>query len=261
MKRLFPSAVEKVSMKSKRNIIEIDESRCDGCGQCVSACAEGAIAIVDGKARVVSDSYCDGLGACIGECPQGALRIVEREADDFDEQAAHEYVREQQQWQEAEKLSHQCPSARTRQFAPRAQDTTLPQGGPSRSELSTWPVQLRLIAPDAPFLRGADLLVAADCTPFAYPDLHRDFLNGRVVLCGCPKLDDQELYLQKFTSIFKRNAIKSVTVLVMEVPCCGGMPRIIQKAMADSGMRVQMETVTIGIEGGIVTWAKSAAEQ
>ena len=238
-------------MTITRKIIQIDESLCDGCGQCMIACAEAAIELVDGKARVIADRYCDGLGACLGECPQGALTIIEREAEEFDEKAVHERVQEQQQWQEAEKLSHQCPSAQTRQFASRGPSVSA-QTSPSQSQLSTWPVQLRLVAPDAPFLQGADLLVAADCTPFAYPDVHRDFFKGRVVLCGCPKLDDQEQYVQKFTEIFKRNAIKGVTVLVMEVPCCGGMPVIIQKAMQAAGRNVPVETVVVGIEGGIV---------
>ncbi len=245
-------------MKSKRKIIQIDEGLCDGCGQCAIACAEAAIEIIDGKARVVADRYCDGLGACIGECPQGALKIVEREADAFDEQAVRARVSQQQQWQEAEKLSRQCPSARIRQFAPRPQAAASP-AGPLRSELSTWPVQLRLVSPDAPFLQGADLLVAADCTAFAYPDVHRNFFKGRVVLCGCPKLDDQAGYVQKFTEIFKRNRLASITVLVMEVPCCGGMPMIIKKAMYAAGTKVSMETVTIGIEGGLVKRDNSAA--
>jgi len=238
-------------MKSKRKIIQIDEDLCDGCGQCAIACAEAAIEIIGGKARVVAERYCDGLGACIGECPQGALTIIEREAEEFDEQAVHARVNEQQQWQEAAKLSHQCPSAQTRQFAARGPSASV-QAAPSQSQLSTWPVQLKLVAPDAPFLENADLLVAADCTPFAYPDVHRDFLKGRVLLCGCPKLDDQEAYVQKFTSIFKRNSIRSVTVLIMEVPCCGGMPMIIQKAMQAAGRKVPVETVVIGIEGGII---------
>jgi ferredoxin len=245
-------------MQSKRKIIHIDEDRCDGCGQCAIACAEAAIEIIDGKARVVADRYCDGLGACIGECPQGALKIVEREAEEFDEQAVHARVQEQKQWQEAEKLTHQCPSAQTRQFAPRSPSAS-EQRAPSQSQLSTWPVQLRLVAPDAPFLENADLLVAADCTPFAYPDLHRDFLKGRVLLCGCPKLDDQEAYVQKFTSIFKRNTIKSVTVVVMEVPCCGGMPKIIEKGMQAAGRKVPVETVVVGIEGAIIRRIPSAA--
>ncbi|MBM4310518.1 MAG: 4Fe-4S dicluster domain-containing protein [Deltaproteobacteria bacterium] len=237
-------------MKSKRKIIQIDEDLCDGCGQCMIACAEAAIELVDGKAHVVADRYCDGLGACLGECPQGALTIIEREAEEFDEKAVEERLL-QQQLQDAGMPAHSCPSVQPRQFA--ACPSSKPsQRGASDSKLSTWPVQLRLVAPDAPFLENADLLVAADCTAFAYPDVHRDFFKGRVVLCGCPKLDDQEAYVQKFTEIFKRNVIKSVTVLVMEVPCCGGMPMIIQKAMDAAGAQVPMETVTIGIEGGII---------
>jgi ferredoxin len=219
------------------------------------ACAEAAIEIIDGKARVVADRYCDGLGACLGECPQGALTIIEREAEEFDEKAVEERLF-QQQSQDAGMLPHSCPSVQTRQFV--ACPSSKPsQMGPSDSQLSTWPVQLRLVSPDSPFLQGADLLVAADCTPFAYPDVHRDFFKGRVVLCGCPKLDDQEAYVQKFSAIFKRNAISSVTVLVMEVPCCGGMPVIIQKAMDAAGVKVPMETVTIGIEGGIIKRTKT----
>jgi Pyruvate/2-oxoacid:ferredoxin oxidoreductase delta subunit len=237
-------------MSLKRKIIHIDEDLCDGCGQCMIACAEAAIELVDGKARVVADRYCDGLGACLGECPQGALTIVEREAEEFDEKAVEDRLL-QQQLQDAGMPAHSCPSAQTRQFA--ACPSSKPsQGRASDSQLSTWPVQLRLVSPDAPFLQGADLLVAADCTAFAYPDVHRDFFKGRVVLCGCPKLDDQEQYVQKFTEIFKRNAIKSVTVLVMEVPCCGGMPMIIQKAMQAAGKKTHMEIVTIGIEGDII---------
>jgi Pyruvate/2-oxoacid:ferredoxin oxidoreductase delta subunit len=245
-------------MTITRKIIQIDENLCDGCGQCVIACAEAAIEIIDGKARVIADRYCDGLGACLGECPQGALTIIEREAEEFDEQAVNARVQEQQQWQEAEKLTRQCPSAQTRQFSSRDSSASA-QAAPSQSELSTWPVQLNLISPDAPFLEDADLLVAADCTPFAYPDLHRDFLKGRVLLCGCPKLDDQEAYVKKFTSIFEHNTIKSVTVLVMEVPCCGGMPKIIEKAMQASGKKVPVETVVVGIEGGIIRRIQPAA--
>lgn len=237
-------------MTVTRKIIQIDEDLCDGCGQCMIACAEAAIELVDGKARVVADRYCDGLGACLGECPQRALTINEREAEEFDEQAVEDRLL-QQQLQDAGMTAHSCPSAQTRQFAA-CPSSKSSQGGASDSQLSTWPVQLRLVAPDAPFLQGADLLVAADCTAFAYPDVHRDFFKGRVVLCGCPKLDDQEQYVQKFTEIFKRNAIKSVTVLVMEVPCCGGMPMIIQKAMQAAGKKLALETVVVGIEGGII---------
>ncbi len=246
-------------MTIKRKIIKIDESLCDGCGQCVIACAEAAIEIIDGKARVVADRYCDGLGACLGECPQGALAIIERDADEFDEKAVEARVFQQQlQGADMPFPQSKCPSEQTRQFA-QHDSTAAAQAAPSQSELSTWPVQLNLIAPDAPFLAGADLLVAADCTPFAYPDLHRDFLKGRVLLCGCPKLDDQEAYVKKFTSIFEHNTINSVTVVVMEVPCCGGMPKIIEKAMQASGRKVPVETVVIGIEGGIIRRIQPAA--
>lgn len=246
-------------MTITRKIIEIDESLCDGCGQCVIACAEAAIEIIDGKARVVAERYCDGLGACLGECPQGALTIVERTAEAFDEQAVHERMQEKLQWQEAAKLTRQCPSAQTRQFASRAVSYASSHTAASQSQLSTWPVQLKLVAPDSPFLENADLLVAADCTPFAYPDVHRDFLKGRVLLCGCPKLDDQEAYMQKFTQIFEHNSIRSVTVLVMDVPCCGGMPMLVGKGMEAAGRKVSIETVVVGIEGGIIKRAKSAA--
>ena len=189
-----------------------------------------------------------------GRVSSGCLTIVEREAEEFDEKAVEDRLL-QQQLQDAGMPAHSCPSAQTRQFA--ACPSSKPsQGRASDSQLSTWPVQLRLVAPDAPFLENADLLVAADCTAFAYPDVHRDFFKGRVVLCGCPKLDDQEAYVQKFTAIFKRNAIKSVTVLVMEVPCCGGMPMIIQKAMEAAGTKVALETVVVGIEGGIISGVK-----
>ncbi len=244
-------------MMSERKIIQIDEDLCDGCGQCVIACAEAAIEIIDGKARVVGERYCDGLGACLGECPRGALTIVEREAEAFDEQAVEERLLHQQ-LQDADIPVLQCPSAQARQFS------ACPSTRPSRvrspgSQLSTWPVQLKLVAADAPFLKNADLLVAADCTPFAYPDVHREFIKGRVLLCGCPKLDDQEAYVQKFTSIFERNSIRSVTVLIMEVPCCGGMPKIIEKAMKAAGCRVHVDTVVVGIEGGIVRRTHCAA--
>lgn len=229
-------------MKLKRNIIEIDRERCNGCGDCVSACAEGAIAIVDGKARVISDTYCDGLGNCIGECPQDALKIVVREADDFDEEAVARHLKAQSPRLSGPGPSCQCPSAAVRQMEPSA----------SVSALSTWPVQLRLVPPHAPFLKNADLLVASDCTAFAYAGFHRDFLQGRALLTGCPKLDDRELYVDKFTEIFKQNNIRSVTVVVMEVPCCQGMPQIVKAGLKAAGKSVPLETVVVGVRGDIV---------
>ena len=237
-------------MKLKRNIVEIDQERCNGCGACVSACAEGAIAIMDGKARVISDTYCDGLGNCIGECPQDALKIVDREADDFDEQAAARHVKAQILRSSGSGASCQCPSAAVRHMEPKAGLAAEPSV--SASALSTWPVQLCLVPAHAPFLKNADLLVASDCTPFAYAGFHRDFLQGRALLTGCPKLDDRELYVDKFTEIFKQNAIRSVTVVVMEVPCCQGMPQIVKAGLKAAGKSVPLETVIVSVGGDIV---------
>ena len=237
-------------MKLKRNIIEIDQKRCNGCGDCVSACAEGAIAIVDGKAQVISDTYCDGLGNCIGRCPQDALKIVAREADHFDEQAASRHVKVQSSRSSGPGASCQCPSAAVRQIEPKIDFAVEPSA--STSALSTWPVQLRLVPPHAPFLKDADLLVASDCTPFAYAGFHRDFLQGRVLLMGCPKLDDTQLYADKFAEIFKQNDIKSITVVVMEVPCCQGMPMIVKAGLKAAGASVPLETVVVSVGGDIV---------
>jgi Fe-S-cluster-containing hydrogenase component 2 len=237
-------------MKVKRNIIEIDQELCNGCGACVSACAEGAIAIVDGKARMISDTYCDGLGNCIGECPQDALKIVVREADDFDEDAVARHLKAQSPRADGPAAACQCPSAAVRRVEPKAGLAEAPSA--SISALSTWPVQLRLVPPHAPFLKGADLLVASDCTAFAYAGFHRDFLQGRVLLVGCPKLDDRELYVDKFTEIFKQNDIRSVTVVVMEVPCCQGMPMIVKAGLKAAGASVPVETVVVGVRGDIV---------
>ncbi len=235
----------------KRKIIEIDEELCDGCGQCVPACAEGAIEIADGKARLVAERYCDGLGACMGECPTGALRIVERDADEFDEEAVEQFLRSK----EAEDagvpaMACGCPSSQIRTFesAPAAGEGT----GRSESRLGHWPVQIRLVPPEAPFLKGAELLVAADCTPFAYPDFHRDFMAGKAVLVGCPKFDDVDGYVKRFEAVFRNADIKGVTAVVMEVPCCSGLPAILEKAMAKAGKRIPIKEVVIGTRGGIL---------
>ncbi len=235
-------------MKVMRKIIEIDEERCDGCGECVPACAEGAIEIVDGKARVVADKYCDGLGACMGECPNDALEIVEREADDFDEEAVEAYLKEKEKTEKPEKTLpvSGCPSSQIKTFIP-----TGAKGGGS-SNLSHWPVQIHLIQPQAPFLKGADLLVAADCTPFAYANFHQDYLKGKAVMIGCPKLDDGEAYIQKFTDIFNTAEIKSITVLVMEVPCCSALPVMIQRAMRAAKKEIPMEVQVISTRGEVL---------
>jgi len=229
-----------------RKIIEIDDELCDGCGECVPACAEGAIEVIDGKARVVAEKYCDGLGACMGECPNDALRIVEREAEDFDEEAVEVYLKEKVKNSEKTLSAAGCPSSRIQTFIP----TGVEDGGPSN--LSHWPVQIHLIQPHAPFLKGADLLVAADCTTVACANFHRDYLKGKVVMIGCPKFDDAEAYIQKFTDIFKTADIKSVTALIMEVPCCSGLPVMIQRAMAAAEKEIPLEILVISTRGEVL---------
>jgi len=249
-------------MKSSRKIIRIDEEKCDGCGLCVPSCAEGAIRIVDGKARLMAEKYCDGLGACLGECPRGALAVVDAEADPFDEEAVKELIRtgrgaghpDPAVKSAGEKtLPCGCPSALIQTFAPQTacEGANIPvsQTASGISTLTHWPVQIRLVPPTAPFLRGADLLVAADCTPVAYSLFHDDLLRGKTVLLGCPKFDDSEAYIKKFAAIFETAAIKSVTVVVMEVPCCQGLPVIVRKGMALAGKKIPIEVVVISTRG------------
>ncbi|WP_319521274.1 4Fe-4S binding protein [uncultured Desulfosarcina sp.] len=242
-------------MRVNRKIIEIDEERCDGCGNCVIACAEGALKIIDGKARVISDNLCDGLGACIGDCPQNALRIVQREAEDFDEAAVEKHLEEQRDQAAEQKLPCGCPSTQIQSFSPASgcQEANIPKTmAGSESALSHWPVQIRLIPPTAPFLRGADLLVVADCVPVAFPTLHRDFLAGKAVMVGCPKFDDVQDYVDRFAEIFKTAGIKSVTTVVMEVPCCSGLPGIVNKGMEKAGVQVPSKQVTISTRGEVL---------
>jgi len=230
------------TMRVMRKIVKIDDELCDGCGQCVPGCAEGAIEITDGKARLVAEKYCDGLGACIGECPNGAITIVEREAEDFDGEAVEAYLEKMQKTEKQSEpaLACGCPSTQVQTFVPLA------------SNLSHWPVQINLIPPIAPFLKRADLLVAADCTPVAYPNFHQDFLNGRVLMIGCPKFDDVEAYIQKFTEIFKAADIKSIRTIIMEVPCCSGLPVILHKAMMAAGKKIPIEKFIISTRGKIL---------
>ena len=238
-------------MPETRKIILIDEERCDGCGQCVTACEEGALEIVDGKARVVRESYCDGLGACIGECPQDALTIEEREADPFDEQAAQRHLGELAR-RERQKIApaQGCPAAALRTFETGATPTDTSGQDPS-SRLGHWPVQLKLVPPDAPFLKDADLLVCADCVPFAVPDFHERYLAGRAVVVGCPKLDDIAYYRDKLLDLFARARPARVTVLRMEVPCCGALAQAVLDAHARVCPDMPVEVHTIGVRGGV----------
>jgi ferredoxin len=237
--------------------VKIDQEKCNGCGQCATACAEGAIAIVDGKARLISETYCDGLGACLGECPQGAITTEVREADKFDPAAVEEHLARQGRAHHAGEHVHPaagpafaCPGS-----APAALDRepeSARQGGEAiPSHLANWPVQIRLVPPTAPYLRGARLVVAADCTPFAFADFHRRFLAGRVLLIGCPKLDDAAFYREKLAQIIGPNGIQDIEVLYMEVPCCSGLVRVVRDAVADLGQQIPLTLTKIGIHGEI----------
>ncbi|MGC9197077.1 MAG: ATP-binding protein [Syntrophobacteraceae bacterium] len=238
-----------------RKIVEIDEELCDGCGMCAIACAEGALEIRDGKARLIKESYCDGLGACLSGCPKGAVRVIEREADEFDPEEVEEHF-EKKKSEEPQKVkelkpARGCPSSQIEVFAPRAESKS-PGELDQVSELSHWPVQIRLVPPNAPFLKGADLLIVADCAPVAYPNFHHRFLGGKTVLLGCPKFDDKEEYVKRFTEIFRTAGVAGVTVVDMEVPCCSALPAIVRKALKDAGKDIPVEEITISTRGEIV---------
>lgn len=243
-------------MKVLRKIIEIDEELCDGCGQCIPSCAEGALEIVDGKARIIADKLCDGLGACLGECPTGALKVIEREADEFNEEAVEEHLAEKESAQEKEPVACGCPSTQIQTFVPIEShpEAQIPSvvGTGSESALSHWPVQIRLIPPKAPFLKGADLLVLADCVAVAYSRLQNDFVKGKVVMMGCPKFDGADEYIEKFAEIFKTADIKSITTVYMEVPCCSGLPMIVKKGLEISGQTIPMNDILISTRGKIM---------
>ena len=224
-----------------RKIIEIDRGACNGCGLCAKACKEAAIAIQDGKAVLLRDDYCDGLGNCLPACPMGAIRFVEREAAAFDEEAVKARLGEPQQGG--------CPGSRARMAA---RETGAESEEKITSRLRQWPVQLKLVSPVAPYFHGANLLIAADCTAYAYGDFHRDFMRERITLIGCPKLDDVD-YSQKLTEIFSNNDVASVTVARMEVPCCGGMERAVREAIRRSGREIPCRVVVIGVDGRVLS--------
>lgn len=239
----------------KRNIVVIDEDKCNGCGLCISACAEGAIQLVDGKAKLVSDTYCDGLGACLGECPQDAITIEQREAGDFDEKAAKDHIARLQRTKQADQRIDKacgCPGANARTIDRLIQNDKLPTGESVPSALTNWPVQIHLVPVNAPYLKGADLLISADCAPFAFADFHTKLLPGKILLIGCPKLDDANVYVEKLSQIFAHSGIKSITIVRMEVPCCGGLTNIIKQALAISGANIPVAEVTVGISGNII---------
>jgi NAD-dependent dihydropyrimidine dehydrogenase PreA subunit len=241
-----------------RKIVQIDQEKCNGCALCVPACAEGAIKIIDGKAVLSADNLCDGLGACLGECPQDAIRVIEREADGFDEAAVAEHLAKTGSATSAAKPHHPvhdhrdaqhggCPGARVLSFTPPPTSSTPALKQPS--QLRQWPVQLHLAPVNAHYFQDADLLITADCVPFAYADFHKDFLAGKAVLIGCPKLDDNTFYQEKLTELFRVNNLRSITVLRMEVPCCGGIVTAARQALAASGKDIPFSEVTISISG------------
>lgn len=230
----------------KRRIIEIDQEKCNGCGACAQACHEGAIGMVNGKARLLRDDYCDGLGDCLPACPTGAITFVEREAAAYDEQAVKENQRKKQQAQGG------CPGQRMRQFsrpAPAAHSPSSP--GERVSQLAQWPCQIKLAPVNAPYFDGARLLIAADCAAYAYAGIHEDFMAGKVTLIGCPKLDSVD-YSEKLTQIIAQNDIQSVTILRMEVPCCGGLEMAAKKALQQSGKFIPWQVVTLSVDGKIL---------
>jgi NAD-dependent dihydropyrimidine dehydrogenase PreA subunit len=240
-----------MTTKMVRKIIRIDESKCNGCGLCVPSCAEGALQIIDGKARLIKEQYCDGLGACLGECPEGALTIEERVADDFDEEAVELHLHaEKPAPVVTEKAPCGCPGEAVTQFARGAAETPAPVSV-GESRLTHWPVQLTLVPPIAPFLQGADLLLTADCVPFAYPAFHQEFLTDHALVIACPKLDDFEAHLDKLTRILEQAQPKSLTVVHMEVPCCFGLVQMAKQALLASGRDIPFKEVTIGVRGEV----------
>ncbi|MCX5858725.1 MAG: 4Fe-4S binding protein [Proteobacteria bacterium] len=252
-------------MARTRKIIEIDEKKCNGCGQCVSACAEGALELVNGKAKLVKDIYCDGLGACIGECPEGALKIIERDAVSFNEKAVEKRMESKilkakkgktpktpKPGGTGETLPCGCPSSQVMDLKP-AKGTHIytPTQGVD-SELSHWPIKLKLLPPEAPFLKGADLVLLADCAAAAYPNLHPNLLRGRAIVMACPKFDDLEGHINRLAAILEASHPKSLTVVIMEVPCCNGLLFAAEKAIELSGVKVPMKKMVISRDGKIL---------
>ncbi len=248
-----------MTARMTRKMVKIDEDKCNGCGLCVPSCAEGALRIIDGKARLVADKYCDGLGACLGECPQGAISIEEREADEFDEAAARQHLAQHREAERerpvrpAQDRLCGCPSTTVTEIETVTPATPMPAQPEARpvSRLTHWPVQLTLVPATAPFLQDADVVLVADCVPFAYPALHQDFLKDHAVLVACPKLDNFPAHQAKLTDVLRRSAIKSLTVVHMEVPCCSGLTHMARQATRLSGREVPLQDVTISIRGEV----------
>ena len=236
-----------------RKIVLIDEEKCNGCGDCVPSCAEGAIQIINGKARLVNDALCDGIGNCLGYCPEGAITIIEREAAPFDEVMASQHPASKHAETKPEPVSYPaCPGSLSRMLKQETSKATHKTGAPAQSKLANWPVQLKLVPPSAPYLKGASLLICADCVPFALADFHERYLDGRILMVGCPKLDDLEFYFDKLKAIFATAQPKDIMVLRMEVPCCYGIVRAVEEARDIAAPGTPLETITISVNGEIV---------
>ncbi len=279
--------------KDQRQIIKIDENKCNGCGLCVPNCMEGALQIIDQKARLISDLFCDGLGACLGYCPQGAISLEQREAEPYDEarvmdqmipkgmntvRAHLDHLKAhgaQTYYQEAIKILHKkgievpkyieeeerpmsssCPGSRVMNLVQPEVGGTQPSPSPAGrqpSQLKTWPIQLMLVPVNAPYFKDADLLIAADCVPMSYANFHADFLAGKVPIMGCPKLDDSAHYTDKLTVLFSQNTIRSITVVHMEVPCCFGLAQLVKQAIKQSGKIIPLAEVNISVRGEMLS--------
>lgn len=236
-----------------RNIVSIDEEKCNGCGLCITACAEGAIELIDGKAKLVSDIYCDGLGACLGHCPEDAITVEPREAEEFDEVATEQYLKAKAKPEVSTPLA--CPGMAAQTLKPQS-DVSASGSGPApsqpASQLAQWPVQLKLVSPNAPYLADADLLLVADCVPFAMGNFHNTLLKEHAVAIGCPKLDDVDSHIEKVQAILESNGLNSLSVVHMEVYCCSGLTAIARKAITRSGKPMAFEDITIGVNGNIL---------
>ncbi|MGD9568863.1 MAG: 4Fe-4S binding protein [Sedimentibacter sp.] len=233
----------------KRKIVKIHEEKCNGCGLCVNACHEGALELINGKAVLLSDVYCDGLGDCLPQCPVDAIEIIEREADEFDKELVEKKMKERKQKQE-EPLPCGCPGHQAKVIAHKGPIAKVEKIELS-SQLRQWPVQIKLVSPMAPYFEGADILVAADCTAFAYANIHQDFMKGKITLIGCPKLDDVD-YSEKLTAILKNNDVKSITVLRMEVPCCSGIVNAVKNAIIASGKMIPWGFRVVATDGTLI---------
>ncbi|MBP1744739.1 MAG: iron-sulfur cluster-binding protein [Firmicutes bacterium] len=240
----------------KRKIVEINEEKCNGCGLCAKACHEGAIKMINGKAKLISDEYCDGLGDCLPACPVDAIRIIEREALEYNEELVKEKMEQAKKAQG--NLACGCPGTAERKIerkpmtAVKKVETSEGEAAEALSELRQWPVQLKLVNTKAGFWDNADVLVAADCTAYAYAGFHKDFIKDRITVIGCPKLDDAKFYEEKLADILKNNNIRSLTVVRMEVPCCGGIVSAVKNAMLSAQVIVPYKEITISTDGRVI---------